>query len=164
MITKEDIKDVAKSINVELTDSELQWALLCYEDAQRQDPTGTWNLVVEDLIHQCVEMREDKQKYDSEIYGEDASTDDCFFDVEDPVILNIKITGGGTREDISKALALISKSILETPIEDLDGSEWEDCTLMTEINAEDETETCEGCGEEIPAGSLYCPNCGDENF
>ena len=54
--------------------------------------------------------------------------------------LKIKITGGGSREDISKALALISKSILETPIEDLDGCEWEDCTLMTEINAEDDSE------------------------
>jgi len=50
--------------------------------------------------------------------------------------LIVKITGGGSREDISKALALISKSILETPVEDLDGSEWEDCTLMTEINQE----------------------------
>jgi hypothetical protein len=35
----------------------------------------------------------------------------------------IKITGGGSREDISKALALISKAILTTPVEDLDG--WE---------------------------------------
>ena len=78
--------------------------------------------------------------------------------------LTIKITGGGTREDISKALSHISKSILETPIEDIDGSEWEDCTLMSEINVVDEAVICEGCEEEIPDGSLYCPNCGDENF
>jgi len=73
--------------------------------------------------------------------------------------LTIKITGGGSREDISKALELISKSILDTPIEDLDGSEWEDCTLMTEINVE-----CDGCHTEIPETDLYCNNCGNENF
>ena len=79
--------------------------------------------------------------------------------------LTIKITGGGSREDISKALDLISKAIKETPIEDLDGSEWEDCTLMTEINVEDDDEVCEyGCGENVPAGSLYCPNCGEQNY
>ena len=79
--------------------------------------------------------------------------------------LKIKITGGGTREDISSALNLIAKSILETPIEDLDGSEWEDCTLMTEIEegAEDLV-ACSGCNEEINESHLYCPNCGDENF
>jgi len=48
--------------------------------------------------------------------------------------LTIKITGGGTREEISKALDLISKAILTTPIEEIDGSEWEDCTLLTTIN------------------------------
>jgi len=48
--------------------------------------------------------------------------------------LEIRITGGGTRKEISDALNLIAKSILDTPVEDLDGAEWEDCTLMTEIN------------------------------
>ena len=112
VIEKIDIKNVAISINVELTDSEIEWVLTSYADAQRQDPSGTWNLVVEDLVHQCVNMRDDSTN------------------------LIIKITGGGTRKDISKALKLISKSILITPIEDIDGSEWEDCTLMTEINVE----------------------------
>jgi len=79
--------------------------------------------------------------------------------------LTVKITGGGTRKDISSALSLIAKSILETPIEDLDGSEWEDCTLMTEVNAvDDDLDECTSCGAGIPDGSLYCPNCGDENF
>ena len=122
MIIKEDILDVAKSINVELTDSELDWALLCYEDAQRQDPSGTWNLVVEDLIHQCVEMRDDSEE------RRDFGNDD------EPEILTIKITGGGTRKDISKALVLIAARLADTSIEDLDGCEWNDCTLMTEVN------------------------------
>lgn len=52
----------------------------------------------------------------------------------------IKITGDGTAADIIKALRAIadsmeSKTIRETldspEIEDLDGAEWEDCTLMT---------------------------------
>ena len=77
--------------------------------------------------------------------------------------LTIKITGGGTREDISKALTLVAKGILSTPIEELDGSEWEDCTLMTEINA-DEMVPCDGCYEKIPESDLYCNNCGNENF
>jgi hypothetical protein len=48
----------------------------------------------------------------------------------------IKITGGGSRQDISDALALISKQILTWPVEELDGCEWEDCTLMTEVSEE----------------------------
>ena len=48
--------------------------------------------------------------------------------------LEIKITGGGTRNDIAKALITIAREILDTPVESLDGSKWEDCTLMTEIN------------------------------
>ena len=77
--------------------------------------------------------------------------------------LTIKITGGGSREDISSALSLIAKSILDTPIEDIDGSEWEDCTLLTEIDVES-MNTCDGCGEEILEADLYCNNCGNENF
>lgn len=78
-------------------------------------------------------------------------------------VLNIKITGGGSRKEISDALTLIAKSILESDLEDIDGAEWEDCTLMTEINAETLVE-CDGCGTEIPETDLYCNNCGNENF
>lgn len=77
--------------------------------------------------------------------------------------LKVKITGGGTREDIAHGLELIAKAIRNTPIEDLDGSEWEDCTLMSEVEAEELVE-CSGCGYEIPETDLYCKNCGDENF
>ncbi len=75
----------------------------------------------------------------------------------------IKITGGGTRKEISDALALISKSILESKVEDIDGAEWEDCTLMTEINAVEMIE-CDSCGEMIEESDLYCKNCGEENY
>lgn len=55
----------------------------------------------------------------------------------------IKITGQGKPEDIVNALRLVASAIesksvrenLDSPeIEDLDGAEWEDFTLMTEIN------------------------------
>lgn len=59
--------------------------------------------------------------------------------IEEPATqsFTIKITGGGTRKDISKALKLIADEILTTPVEDLDGCEWEDSTLMTEISKEE---------------------------
>lgn len=56
-ISKEDIVNVATSVGITLTEAEIEWVILCYEDAQRQDPSGTWNLVVEDLCHQAVEFR-----------------------------------------------------------------------------------------------------------
>lgn len=50
-VTEQDIYDVADRIHSRaLTDEEVEWILFCYEDAQRQDPTGTWDLVIEDLI------------------------------------------------------------------------------------------------------------------
>jgi hypothetical protein len=49
----------------------------------------------------------------------------------------IKITGGGSREDISKALDLISKQILTAAVEDLDGCDWNDCTLTTEVHMDE---------------------------
>jgi len=91
MITKEDITNVAKSVNVELTDSEIKWVLNSYTEAQEQDPTGTWNLVIENLIHQVKEMRNDETRYDLEIYGEDASTDDCWFDYDDDIDIGTQI-------------------------------------------------------------------------
>ncbi len=54
----------------------------------------------------------------------------------------IKITGEGTAKEIASALKKVAKAIEDKPtresldspeIEHLDGAEWEDCTLMTEI-------------------------------
>lgn len=52
IIDRQSVIDIATSIDQTLTDEEILWVILSYEDAQRQDPTGTWNLVVEDLIYQ----------------------------------------------------------------------------------------------------------------
>ncbi len=55
---------------------------------------------------------------------------------------SIKITGEGTAQDVVSALRKVANAIeskdirdnLDSPeVEDLDGAEWEDNTLMTEI-------------------------------
>lgn len=66
MITRDDIINVADSVSITLTEKEIEWVLLCYEDAQRQDPSGTWNLVVEDLCYQAVEFRRKQEEADEE--------------------------------------------------------------------------------------------------
>jgi|WetSurSiteA1Bulk_404760.scaffolds.fasta_scaffold266718_2 hypothetical protein len=54
-VTEQDVYDVADRIHARaLTDEEVEWILFCYEDAQRQDPTGSWNLVVENLIYTII--------------------------------------------------------------------------------------------------------------
>ena len=52
----------------------------------------------------------------------------------DNLIINIE--GGGSREEISKALTLMAASIMFTPINEIDGSEWNDCTLRSTISVE----------------------------
>ena len=47
--------------------------------------------------------------------------------------LKIKITGEGTKEELHKALSLITELILTTSIDNINISQWKDCTLMTEI-------------------------------
>jgi hypothetical protein len=50
--TEGDIQEMAKKMDMlELSESQLKWVILSYEDAQRQDPTATWDLVVEDLLY-----------------------------------------------------------------------------------------------------------------
>lgn len=57
-LTNADIQGVAVNIHQTLSLKEIEWVRLCYEDAQRQDPSGTWNLVVEDLIYQIPRIRD----------------------------------------------------------------------------------------------------------
>lgn len=47
---------------------------------------------------------------------------------------NIKITGSGTRDEIVEALKNVLTSIDESNVAVLDGAEWEDSILITEIN------------------------------
>lgn len=51
MIQKEDVQQVAYSIKINLTEEQIQYVLDNYESAQEEDPSGTWDLVVENLIY-----------------------------------------------------------------------------------------------------------------
>ncbi len=46
----------------------------------------------------------------------------------------IKITGSGTLLEIVDALSAVQKSLLAATPEEMEGAEWEDETLMTEVN------------------------------
>jgi Ca2+-binding EF-hand superfamily protein len=50
-IDKEDIKRIAKSIGKSLTDEQVNQILEEYPNWEKQDPTATWNLIVEDLVY-----------------------------------------------------------------------------------------------------------------
>lgn len=95
-VTKGDIVNVATSIHVVLTEKEIEWALLCYEDAQRQDPTGSWNLVVEDLVYQAVNFRKETGSFDQLGYEQthpEPGDDDYEGDI--PPINNFHTDGDG---------------------------------------------------------------------
>ena len=50
-IEKEDVLSVAKSLKVTLTDEQVSEAINRYPAEQEEDPSGTWNLVVEKIIY-----------------------------------------------------------------------------------------------------------------
>lgn len=56
-ITSEDVKNVAKTIKQEMTDDEINFIIEEYPGAESEDPTGTWDLIVEDLIYRVIDER-----------------------------------------------------------------------------------------------------------
>lgn len=55
LIQKEDVLQVANDLKIEVNDQIVQWVLENYESYQEEDPTGTWNLVVEQMLHTNLE-------------------------------------------------------------------------------------------------------------
>jgi hypothetical protein len=51
MITRLDVLQVAKSISIDLTESDIDEVLTQYPSEQDNDPTATWNLVIENCIY-----------------------------------------------------------------------------------------------------------------
>lgn len=51
MITREDILKVAESIHKNVSEADIAFILSEYPSWQKEDPTGNWNLVVENLIY-----------------------------------------------------------------------------------------------------------------
>ncbi len=50
-IIEEDVIAIAQSIGKELTSDEIDQVLEIYPDAQIDDPTSTWDLVIENIIY-----------------------------------------------------------------------------------------------------------------
>jgi hypothetical protein len=49
-----DVKFIAASINKTLTEEQINEVLEMYPTEQESDPTGTWNLVIENCIYQVL--------------------------------------------------------------------------------------------------------------
>ena len=51
MISKEDVLSVANSLKVSLTEKQINDVIEMYPTAEEVDPTGTWDLLVENCIY-----------------------------------------------------------------------------------------------------------------
>lgn len=50
-LSKQDVISVASSIGITLTTEQISEVLQLYPEDQKQDPTATWDLVVENIIY-----------------------------------------------------------------------------------------------------------------
>jgi len=55
LIKKEDVLQVANDLNIKVNEKTIQWVLDNYESFQSDDPTATWNLVVEQMLYDIPE-------------------------------------------------------------------------------------------------------------
>jgi uncharacterized protein YpuA (DUF1002 family) len=53
-ICTEDIIQVANSLNVSLTETQVNKILHLYNEEEECDPTGTWDLIVEHCIYKII--------------------------------------------------------------------------------------------------------------
>jgi hypothetical protein len=54
-IQKEDVLQVANDLKIKVNEKCIQWVLDNYESFQADDPTATWNLVVEQMLYDIPE-------------------------------------------------------------------------------------------------------------
>lgn len=54
MIVKEDVLRVAKTIGKELSEEQINEVLSLYESEEDDDPSATWDLVVEKIIYDII--------------------------------------------------------------------------------------------------------------
>ncbi len=50
LITKEDVISVSNDIGISLNEEQINQVLEMYESEENNDPTGTWNLIIENCI------------------------------------------------------------------------------------------------------------------
>ena len=53
-VDNEDVLSVASELNISLTDEQVNKIVLMYPHEEECDPTGTWNLIVENCIYQVI--------------------------------------------------------------------------------------------------------------
>lgn len=51
LIQKEDVLQVSKRLDIKVNEKIISWVLENYESYQSDDPTSTWNLVVESMLY-----------------------------------------------------------------------------------------------------------------
>ena len=51
LIKKEDVLQVSNDLKIKVNEKTIQWVLDNYESFQSDDPTSTWNLVVESMLY-----------------------------------------------------------------------------------------------------------------
>jgi len=51
LIQKEDVLQVSKRLDIKVNEKTIKWVLENYESYQSDDPTSTWNLVVESMLY-----------------------------------------------------------------------------------------------------------------
>jgi hypothetical protein len=51
LIQKEDVLQVSKKLDIKVNEKIISWVLENYESFQNDDPTSTWNLVVESMLY-----------------------------------------------------------------------------------------------------------------
>ena len=60
IIDKEDVKRIATSINKTLNDTQIEEVIERYPFEQQEDPSATWNLVVENTIYSVINEVDNK--------------------------------------------------------------------------------------------------------
>ena len=51
LIQKEDVQQVANDLNIKVNEKIILWVIMNYGEYQDNDPTATWNLVVEQMLY-----------------------------------------------------------------------------------------------------------------
>ena len=55
-ITREDVIEVASSINKTLTDGQIIEVLSLYDNEEENDPTATFDIIIENCIYQVINL------------------------------------------------------------------------------------------------------------
>lgn len=61
-VNESDVRNVADQINVAVTDEQISKVLEMYDDESDNDPTATWDLIVENCIYTIVKHSEHKHE------------------------------------------------------------------------------------------------------